>query len=254
MTEPDPAAAAPQPAEQAPQPDEQHRLLAIQDLDTLADQLAVRRRSLPERAAANAVEARVVELEAAIAGRDATRREVLVEQQRLEADLAVADARHADLSAKLKSIFVPREAEAVMAEQRTLAAKRSELEDEILERMGAIAELDDLDAADAKAIGELAGDVTAARDALAVAEQAVDDELATVAARRAETVPMVPEALLARYERLRRNLGGVAVARLEGGRCLGCHLTLSTSELDRIRHEPPDALVECEHCGRLLVR
>ena len=39
--------------------------------------------------------------------------------------------------------------------------------------------------------------------------------------------------LLERYERLRARLGGVAVARLEGSRCGGCHLDLSTSRARR---------------------
>ena len=59
---------------------------------------------------------------------------------------------------------------------------------------------------------------------------------------------------LALYERMRARLGGVALARLVQGRCDGCHVALSASEVDRIRREPPDARIECEHCGRLLVR
>jgi predicted nucleic acid-binding Zn-ribbon protein len=241
---------APLPAEA----DEQHRLLALQDLDTLADQIAVRRRSVPERRTVDAIEARRSELRASLAARDVTRQVQLAEQGRLEEELATADARAAELAARLKTIFVPREAEAVMAEQRTLAGRRSELEDEILERMGAVAELDELDAADGKVDDELAAELVAARAALVVAEEALDAELTDVAARRAVVARTLPESVLTRYDRLRRTFDGVAIARLEGGRCLGCHLALSTSELDRIRHAPADAVVECEHCGRLLVR
>ena len=64
----------------------------------------------------------------------------------------------------------------------------------------------------------------------------------------------VPAELLARYDALRAQLGGVAVARLVGGRCDGCHLALAQAALERIRLAPPDELVECEECGRLLVR
>jgi predicted nucleic acid-binding Zn-ribbon protein len=243
-------AGAPLPAET----DEQHRLLALQDLDTLADQIAVRRRTVPERRTVDAIEARRSELRASVAARDVTRQTQLAEQGRLEEELAAADARDAELAARLKTIFVPREAEAVMAEQRTLAGRRSELEDGILERMGVVAELDELDAADGKVDEELAVELVAARDALLVAEESLDAELADVAARRAVVAQTLPESVLTRYDRLRRTFDGVAIARLEGGRCLGCHLALSTSELDRIRHAPADAVVECEHCGRLLVR
>jgi predicted nucleic acid-binding Zn-ribbon protein len=64
----------------------------------------------------------------------------------------------------------------------------------------------------------------------------------------------VPAELLAEYERLRKALGGIGVARLNGNRCEGCHLTLSAMDVDRIRHEPDDVLIHCEECGRLLLR
>ena len=59
--------------------------------------------------------------------------------------------------------------------------------------------------------------------------------------------------LLARYEQLRSKLGGTGAARLVGGSCSGCHLTLSSMELDRVRKAPPDAVITCEQCGRILV-
>jgi predicted nucleic acid-binding Zn-ribbon protein len=238
----------------AEQVDDLHRLLAVQDLDTLADQLAARRRTLPERATLAAVEARDAALGTEMATRDGVRRKLLDEQERLEHDLAAADQRNADLSAKLKTIFVAREAEAVMAEQRTLAVRHAELEDLILEQMEQVAGLDDDDTEATAARQALVEEIEAAQQALAAAERDIDSQLAQVAARRSDALSGVPAAMLRRYEDLRRKLGGVAVARLEGGRCLGCHLALSTSELDRIRHEPADAIVECEHCSRLLVR
>ena len=53
---------------------------------------------------------------------------------------------------------------------------------------------------------------------------------------------------------MRQRLGGVAVARLEGGVCGACHMKLSAVENDRIQHEAPDEPVRCEDCGRFLVR
>ena len=61
-------------------------------------------------------------------------------------------------------------------------------------------------------------------------------------------------ALVAQYDSLRANFGGVAVARLEQGSCRGCHIKLSSVEFDRVRHLPIDAVVHCEHCGRILIR
>ncbi len=89
---------------------------------------------------------------------------------------------------------------------------------------------------------------------MAQAEAAIDAELADLGRRRAELAELVPDDLRATYDRLRARLGGVAVARLVGNHCDGCHLTLSAVELDRIRHLPDTELVTCDHCGRILVR
>ena len=43
-------------------------------------------------------------------------------------------------------------------------------------------------------------------------------------------------------------------ARLVGGSCSGCHLVLPSMEVDRIRKAPPDAVITCDQCGRILVR
>jgi uncharacterized protein len=59
--------------------------------------------------------------------------------------------------------------------------------------------------------------------------------------------------MLARYDRLRGQLG-VAVARLVGHRCDGCHLDLSPGEVDIVKDAPADELAECPQCNRLLVR
>jgi predicted nucleic acid-binding Zn-ribbon protein len=45
----------------------------------------------------------------------------------------------------------------------------------------------------------------------------------------------------------------VAVARLEGTRCGGCHLDLSTSELDAVKAVGAGEFADCPQCGRLLV-
>jgi predicted nucleic acid-binding Zn-ribbon protein len=64
----------------------------------------------------------------------------------------------------------------------------------------------------------------------------------------------LPDDLTQRYEKLRDRLGGVGAARLEHGACGGCHLALPAVELDHIRRAPPEAIIICEQCGRILVR
>jgi predicted nucleic acid-binding Zn-ribbon protein len=90
--------------------------------------------------------------------------------------------------------------------------------------------------------------------ALHTAEGDAGKEVATLEAERASAAAEVDAALLATYERLRERLGGVAVARVQGGVCGGCHLSLSAADLDRFNKLAPGGHATCEDCGRLLIR
>jgi len=70
---------------------------------------------------------------------------------------------------------------------------------------------------------------------------------------RAACASRLPTDLAERYERLRSHLGGVGAARLVGDRCDGCHLTLPSVEVERIRGQPTDVVVLCPQCDRILV-
>jgi predicted nucleic acid-binding Zn-ribbon protein len=89
---------------------------------------------------------------------------------------------------------------------------------------------------------------------IAEEEAEIDAEVATERDARAALVAKLPDDLIQRYERLRRRLGGIGAARLEHGSCTGCHLALPAVELDHIRRAPPEAIITCEQCGRILVR
>jgi hypothetical protein len=139
-------------------------------------------------------------------------------------------------------------------EVKHLARHIGDLEDRELEVMEVIEPVDgELQAGDVSRHA-LEDDAAQLRAAIAVAEGALDDEIATVARVRAGVAVAVPDDLLAHYEKLRARLGGTGAARLVGGSCSGCHLALPAMEIDRIRRAPPDAVIACDQCGRLLVR
>jgi hypothetical protein len=71
---------------------------------------------------------------------------------------------------------------------------------------------------------------------------------------RDELAGTVDPELLTEYDELRKRSGGIAIARLVGGSCGGCHLSLPAVDVDRIKKLSPDAPAHCEECGRLLAR
>jgi predicted nucleic acid-binding Zn-ribbon protein len=70
---------------------------------------------------------------------------------------------------------------------------------------------------------------------------------------RVPLVAELPADLVALYEKVRESTG-MGAALLRHGRCGGCRLELSGEELARVRSAPPDEVVQCEECRRILVR
>lgn len=228
----------------------------MQEHDTAADRLQHRRATLPELAELAKVEAEVASVERALASAGARRDEVARKQKALEDELAGVEGKSAEVQKRMYSgaVTIPRELQAMQAEVEALKRRASGLEDEILERMTEREPLDcELDGLVA-ALGAQDAEGARLRVAVAEAQSEIDAELAREQSARAEAAANIPEPLAKLYGQLRARLGGVGAARLVGNRCSGCHLTLPAVEVDRIRHEPPDALIRCDQCSRILVR
>jgi predicted nucleic acid-binding Zn-ribbon protein len=231
-------------------------LLVVQEHDTTVEQLRHRRGTLPERARLDALGEQLMALEATATAIGGQRDEVARHQQKLEDELASLEEKLVMLEKRMYSgaVTAPRELQAMQADAEALKRRRSSLEDQVLETMGERepldARLDDLDADRVALDAESAG----LRADIAEAESAIDLELASEEAARAEATASIPPDLLALYEQLRARLGGIGAARLVKGSCSGCHLALPATEVDRIKREPPEAVIRCDQCGRILVR
>lgn len=231
-------------------------LLAVQAHDTRADQLARRLDTLPERAQLVTVAEQVAEVDGRLATVDGRRGELSRSQQRLEDEIAslTERANQAEKQLYSGSVSNPRELQALQDDIASIRRRISQIEDDELEIME-LSEPVDAQRAELEAErGRLTAETDRLTGALAAAEAEIAEELSAVNAERDEAAAGVPEELWAEYDLLRSQLGGIAVARLVGTTCQGCHLQLSAVEVDRIRKLGADEIVHCEECGRLLVR
>ncbi|MEY4340187.1 MAG: hypothetical protein RLZ14_2037, partial [Actinomycetota bacterium] len=206
-------------------------LLALQDIDSALVALANRRPRLPELAAHRAAStamahhlSAVLDVKARIDAAQAA----IEQAEHAASDLTVKRTR---LEAQLKTIIAPREAEALMNQIATLNAQRSELDDQELEALDAQGQAEaDLAALEAAA-PELEAAVAAAAVELEQANAALATEETELLERRPAASAALSPAELAAYDRARAQFEGVAIARLEGHRCAGCHLDLSPAEM-----------------------
>ena len=230
-------------------------LLAVQDIDLSADQLRHRRANLAERAELAAVDREESAVRAEADGLGADLRQLESRQESAEKELAATEERSAAVSRRLfgGEVSASRDLQAMSAELEQLQARASVLEDAVLAVMEEREPLEGRAGELAERLAHLAEARADTVERLRVAEQEVDTQLAELVLRREAALGRVPEGLLAVYERLRARLGGVGVARLVGNHCDGCHLTLPSVELERVRHLPDGEVYQCEQCSRILV-
>ena len=229
-------------------------LIALQDIDSALDAVAHKRPRLAEVAAHQAALAAQAALQARAA---AAQRRIDAAQAGIEAaehSAGELTVRRTRLEAQLKTVIAPREAEALMHQIATINAQRSELDDAELVALEEQAEGE-------AALAAVTAEMPAVETALSDAQSVLDAALAALAAEADElhasrdaTVAAMPADQSTMYERVRQQFHGVAVTRLVGTHCSGCHMDLSPAELDLVKAVAPGEAAECPQCGRIMVR
>ena len=231
-------------------------LLDLQAHDTNLDQLRHRREHLPLRGELHEVMHELARLEVASEEVDERRAGLARDQKRLEDEIASLNEKAArdDKALYSGSVTNPRELQSLQDEIAALKRRISHLEDQDLELMEQIEPLDAELGQAAERQQSLDERASALRAEIVEEEVEIDAALERVSTERATISGKIEPELLAEYDQLRPRSGGVAIARLVGTSCGGCHLALSAVEIDRIKKQPADVPVHCEECGRLLAR
>jgi len=236
-------------------PQAQLKLLELADLDAELSRLDHHRRTLPESQEYEQAQARDTELRSGLATLEAQQSDLGREQAKAERDVDQVRSRIERDRARLDAGLVssPKELENLQSEIVSLDRRQSDLEEVVLEVMERQEDVGRRRTATADELAMLSGqevEIAARRDA-ALAE--ISEQSDKASDRRASIAAEVPDDLLGLYDRLRAQ-HGVGAAALNRGRCEGCHLSLNKVDLARIRDAPPDEVLRCEECRRILVR
>jgi predicted nucleic acid-binding Zn-ribbon protein len=236
-------------------PEAQRRLLDLQAIDTALAQLAHRRRTLPEFAQLDRLARELSTMED-----ERVRAQVAVDDldrdiARFERDIDQVRSRKNKDQQRLDSGSGPaRELEALQHELATLTRRQGELEDAELELMEQREEAQ-------AALEGVEARLIAGREIREQTERKRDETLATIAKeeefRQSGRKPLaadLPADLLALYDKIREQAGGIGAALLRQGRCEGCRLELAGNERAMLRNTPPDEVVRHDECRRILVR
>ena len=236
-------------------PEVQLRLLDLQAHDAALARLEHRRRTLPELAVIADADTRLAALRADVVRAETEVGDLDRELRRLEDDVDQVRRRAERDQQRMLSGAVPaKELESLQHEVETLTRRQSDLEDTELEVMERREDAE----ARAREVRAEVEKVTATRSE---AEQARDKAFAEIEAEaaadteaRAALADGLPADMMVLYEKVRAASGGVGAAMLRQRRCEGCRLELMGAELRAAQAAPPDEVLRCENCRRILVR
>ncbi|WP_063777049.1 zinc ribbon domain-containing protein [Streptomyces humi] len=237
-------------------PADQIRLLDVQALDVRLQQLAHKRKSLPEHAEIESLTKDLTQLRDLSVAAQTEESDTAREQTKAEQDVDQVRQRAARDQQRLDSgaITSPKDLENLQREIVSLAKRQGDLEDVVLEVMERRESAQERVAELSERVGAVQGridEATARRD---TAAEQLDAEAATVTKEREVIAAAVPADLLKLYDKLREQQGGIGAAKLYARSCQGCRQELAITELNEIRSAAPDTVVRCENCRRILVR
>ena len=237
-------------------PDQQQSLLDLQGFDTKLFQLAHKRAGLPEIAAAQDLEVELGSIKMRLVAAQTEASDLKLNQLKAEADVEQVVARSRRDQERLDSgaVSAAKELESLQHEIGTLAKRQAELEDIELEIMQAYENAQ-------QAVTELQASEIETTEKLSTLAQTRDDlftdidfEVNSLTNQRTEIANGLPADLIALYDKIRADQGGVGAALIHRGSCQGCHITIDAQEIDQIRNMPADAIARCDQCRRILVR
>jgi predicted nucleic acid-binding Zn-ribbon protein len=237
-------------------PSAQQQLLAVQELDARADQLRHQRTTLPESIRIRELETGRGDVDDRLRDARIVVDDLTVEQKKADADVEQVKVRRTRDRDRMDQGLISshKDLERMQHELESLERRISSLEDAELEIME---QLEEAQRTADSLTTQLAGTDAQIAELMGVRDarwNEIDAAIAEIEAARGPATEGLPEDLLALYERIRAQKGGIGAAALRARQCGGCHMTIDAAELSAIRATAPDVVVRCEECQRILVR
>ncbi|HZK05926.1 MAG TPA: hypothetical protein VFC82_08775 [Actinomycetaceae bacterium] len=234
---------------------DQRALLDLQALDTRLAQLAHERRRLPVLTTLTDLEAHRSKLDAERVQLTAQLADQRRELARAEGDVDQVRSRSERHQDRLQSGGTSaRDAQALQAEIEHLAVRASVLEDQQLEVMERV-ETTEEKMGQARTALESVGERVAAAESDRDAEFArIDADAAEIQQQRDSIAEALPSDLMALYERIREDTGGLGVIGLRNKRSEPVHIEFSLTELADFHAAPEDRVVVSDEHGFIIVR
>jgi len=235
-------------------PDIFERLKKLQQVDSQIDALKEKKANLPEWAKLEELRERLKDLQAKLTERESLLKTAELHQKKIEGELELISLKINGEEKKLYggTISNPKELAGIQDEIRMLQKRRDEQETAFLEHLELVKGLQE----EIRNLGEENEEIEqiiieTERSHREITEK-IEGELQNLEGERNQIIADLDQNALSLYGEIRQKRGGLAVAELKEGICLGCGMELPAEEVDKILTS--DQLWQCGHCRRILVR
>ncbi len=230
-------------------------LLQLQDQDLELDRLRLEIDRIEERKQLSQAKSSIDLIDAKLDEIFRFKKEFSKKLKELDTEIEKVSARISRLEDQIRSGQVPnvKDQVAVMHEMDQLSSVKNQAEENMLEIMESVEKLD-LQARELESQKlPITNTVAELESQIQVKVQALEQEINSHLPNRESIYSTLTTALRSKYETLRGKLGGMAVAQILDGKCSGCHLTIPTTEKEKIIHSTGESISNCEQCGRMLI-
>jgi hypothetical protein len=224
-------------------------LWALQQLDTELRTLSEKLSQIPSRV--NDLKKAAAAIKAEL---DQAKTDIIEHKKQYklsELDLKSTEEKVTGYSVQLYSAKTNEQYKAFLKEIETQKKQKNSIEDRMIVLMEETEALDRKVKLNEKESTELDSETTRKVEMLESEKTELDAAIATRKQQRETTAAAIPAELLKRYERVRANKGGVAVATVRKERCSGCLSPIPAQRIVEVDRQ--DHLYLCEACGRILI-
>jgi uncharacterized protein len=224
------------------------QLIVVQDRDRRIAQLKAEQLRIPREVAA--VEQRTKDETSRLEAARQELKQIEAERKKLEVE---ADSKRVQINkyrGQLSMIKSNTEYQALLKEIAKSEDDIRQIEDVELELMEKTDKLQPALKEEQDALKRVTAKGESEKTELKQRLELIARELADLQTDRAALAAKVDESALARYQRLLRSKGDLAIVPVQHGNCGGCHLQLPPQVLHNAKNG--DDLTSCDYCGRIL--
>ncbi len=221
----------------------------LQEIDLKVDGLQGEKEGLLAEVAG--LEQQVAGVQSEIAAKQGELSTLEEEKHRLEESLVAETDNIARSEARLKEIKTQKEYQAVSKEVSTAKKLKTELEEQILQKIGQTDELKVDIAGREENLRALEENVAGQKDEVQKKIEQLEAAISADTTAREAAAKGLPSSVMRRYGLLREQRRGIAVVEAKDGYCLGCNMQLPPQLYNTLFRG--DDLITCPHCQRVLL-